>query len=132
MANNDRLLLLLSLIITIITTSPSFLEPDLSYAQTLGNIKNLSTDATDAHDPQVLVSESNIYVIWIDFVTGNDDIYFKRSTDGGASFDDTINLSNDTGDSTNPDIASTNDGSTYIVWRDSSEGRSKVFFRVIS
>ena len=131
MANNDRLLLLLSLIITIITTSPSFLEPDLSYAQTLGNIKNLSTDATDAHDPQVLVSGSNIYTIWVDFVTGNDDIYFKRSTDGGASFGNTTNLSNDTGDSTNPEIASTNDG-TYIVWRDSSEGRSKVFFRVIS
>jgi hypothetical protein len=183
MANNDRLLLLLSLNITIITTSSSFLEPDLSYAQTLGNIKNLSTDATDAHDPQVLVSESNIYVIWIDFVTGNDDIYFKRSTNGGASFDDTINLSNnpgdsynfqvslsgdyvyvvwqdetlgvngtddiyfkrstnggasfddtinlsnDTGDSTNPDIASTNDGGTYVVWRDDTAGTEQILFQ---
>jgi hypothetical protein len=189
MANSNRLLLLLtmlSLAITIITPSSfSFSEPDLSYAQSLGNIKDLSTDATDAHDPQVLVCGSNIYAIWVDFVTGNDDIYFKRSidrgasfgdtinlsnnpgdsynfkvslsgdymyivwqdetlsingtddvffkrsTDGGASFGDTINLSNNPGDSTDPDITSANDGSAYIVWTDNYKGRSKVFFRVL-
>jgi len=108
------------------------LELDLSYAQTLGNIKSLSTDTTDAHDPQVLVSGSNVYVIWIDFVTGNDGIYFKRSTDGGASFGNIINLSNDIGYSTDPDIASSNNGSAYIVWTDNFMGKSKVFFRVIS
>src|ERR671922_178591 len=118
MANNDRLLLLLSLIITIITTSPSFLELNLSYAQTLGNIKNLSTDATDAHDPQVLVSGSNIYTIWVDFVTGNDDIYFKRSTDGGASFGDIINLSsNPNSRSSLPTIALL-DNNVYTIWSD--------------
>jgi hypothetical protein len=187
MANSNRLLLLLtmlSLAITIITASSfSFSEPDLSYAQSLGNIKDLSTDATDAHDPQVLVCGSNIYAIWVDFVTGNDDIYFKRSidrgasfgdtinlsnnpgdsynfkvslsgdymyivwqdetlsvngtddvffkrsTDGGASFGDTINLSNDTGDSTDPDIASSNDGGTYVVWRDDTAGTEQILFQ---
>ena len=180
MANNDRLLLPLSLMIT---ASSFFLEPDLLYAQTLGNIKNLSTDATDAHDPQVLVSGSDVYTIWVDFVTGNDDIYFKRSTDsgasfggtinlsnnpgdsynfqvsssgayiyivwqdetlgingtddiffkrstdGGATFGDIINLSNDTGDSTDPDIASANDGGTYVVWRDYTAGTEQILFQ---
>jgi hypothetical protein len=174
---------MLVLAITIITASSSFLELDLSYAQTLGNIKNLSTDATDAHDPQVLVSGSNIYAIWVDFVTGNDDIYFKRSIDrgasfrdtinlsnnpgdsynfqvslsgdyifivwqdeslgvngtddiffkrsidGGASFSNTINLSNNTGDSTDPDITSANDGGTYIVWRDDTAGTEQILFQ---
>jgi hypothetical protein len=58
--------------------------------------------------------------------------YILRSVDGGASFGNMINLSNNIGYSTDPEIASANDGSTYIVWRDNSEGRSKVFFRVIS
>ncbi|HKG88810.1 MAG TPA: hypothetical protein VKA95_10820 [Nitrososphaeraceae archaeon] len=79
MTNSNRLLLLLTMLalaITIITASSSLLEPYLSYAQTLGKIKNLSTDSTDAHDPQVLVSGSNIYAIWVDFVIGNDDRCF--------------------------------------------------------
>jgi hypothetical protein len=59
--NNDKLLLVLALIITIITTSFSLLEPNLSYSQTLGDITNLSANATDAHDPQVFVSGSNVY-----------------------------------------------------------------------
>lgn len=52
---------MLALIITIITTSFSLLEPNLSYSQTLGDITNLSANATDAHDPQVFVSGSNVY-----------------------------------------------------------------------
>lgn len=174
---------MLALIITIITASFSFLEPNLSYPQTLGDITNLSANAIDAHDPQVFVSGSNVYAFWIDFITGNDDMYFKRSIDRGASFSDTINLSNSQGNSTNPefsvnnsssvytvwqnqagnnkthdiflkrsdgasfgniinlsnntgystdpDIASINDGSTYVVWTDNFMGRSKVFFRAI-
>jgi hypothetical protein len=135
MANSNRLLLLLtmlSLAITIITASSfSFSEPDLSYAQSLGNIKDLSTDATDAHDPQVLVCGSNIYAIWVDFVTGNDDIYFKRSIDRGASFGDTINLSNNPGDSYNFKVSLSGDY-MYIVWQDetlSVNGTDDVFFK---
>ena len=37
--------------------------------------------------------------------TGNDDIYFTKSSDGGASFGKIINLSNDPGDSYNPHLA---------------------------
>jgi len=37
--------------------------------------------------------------------TGNDDIYFTKSSDGGASFGKIINLSNDPGDSYNPYLA---------------------------
>ena len=122
--------MIMALAITI-TANISFSELHLSHAQTLGNIKDLSIDATDAHDPRILLSGFNIYVIWVDFVTGNDDIYFKRSTDGGASFGNIINLSNNQEDSTNPDIASANDGRTYVVWTDNIKGKSKVFFSVL-
>jgi hypothetical protein len=162
----------LNLIIATIMGS-SFLELNLSYSQTLGSIKDLSTNATDAHDPQVFVSSgSNIYSIWVDFIMGNDDIYFKRSTDsnnpgdsynfqislsgdyifivwqdetsgvngtddiffrrstdGGASFGSIINLSNDTGDSTDPEITSTNDGGNYVVWRDDTAGTEQILFQ---
>ena len=43
-----------------------------------------------------------------------------------------INLSYNKGDSIRPEIASANDGSAYIVGRDNFEGRSKVFFSVLT
>jgi hypothetical protein len=122
--------MIMALAITI-TANISFSELHLSHAQTLGNIKDLSIDATDAHDPRILLSGFNIYVIWVDFVTGNDDIYFKRSTDGGASFGNTINLSNDLGDSYNFKVSLSGDY-MYIVWQDETlgvNGTADIFFK---
>src|ERR687889_2491893 len=114
---------------TAIIANICFSELHLSHAQTLENIQDLSINATDPHDPSIVLSRSNIYVMWVDFVTGNDDIFFKRSTDGGATFSDTINLSNNTGDSTDPDIASSNDGDIYVVWRDDSAGTEQIVYQ---
>jgi hypothetical protein len=182
-SNKEFLLLMIMTFATAIIANICFSELHLSHAQTLENIQDLSINATDAHDPSIVLSRSNIYVMWVDFVTGNDDIYFKRSTDGGASFgdiinlsndlgdsynfkvslsgdymyivwqdetlgvngtadiffkrstdggatfSDTINLSNNTGDSTDPDIASSNDGDIYVVWRDDSAGTEQIVYQ---
>src|ERR671928_768671 len=68
---------------------------------------------------------------WVDFITGNDDIYFKRSTNGGASFGDTINLSNNLGDSYNFQVSLSGDY-VYIVWQDETlgvNGTDDIYFK---
>ena len=73
----------------------------------------LSNNAGTPVDPQITSqitasgSSINVYVVWDDkTITGNGEILFKRSTDGGASFSNTpINLSNNTGMSVEPKIA---------------------------
>jgi len=130
-SNKELLLLIIMALAITIIANISFSELHLSHAQTLGNIKDLSIDATDAHDPRILLSGFNIYVIWVDFVTGNDDIYFKRSTDGGASFGNIINLSNDLGDSYNFKVSLSGDY-MYIVWQDETlgvNGTADIFFK---
>ena len=49
------------------------------------NLSNVSSPAT-ATTPQVLVNGSNVFSVWRDTTTGAGDIYFERSTDGGATF----------------------------------------------
>jgi len=49
------------------------------------------------------VYSCNLYVLWTDFV--NQDVFFKRSADNGATFATTVNLSMDTHSSANPSIA---------------------------
>ena len=67
--------------------------------------------------PQLAVSGNNVYVVWQedDAITGNQDIFFKKSTDGGDTFTDEINLSKDPGGSGDPQIH-VSGRNLYIVW----------------
>ena len=56
---------------------------------------------------------NNVYVVWSE----DGDVFFKRSTNNGASFGGTINLSNDNHFSHLPQIAVTGNN-VYIVWDD--------------
>ena len=106
------------------TAQPSSLAPPpptIMAAITFGGIKNLSNDTGDSRNPLVEVSGNIVYVVWVDLTTptGNGDIFFKRSTDGGNTFSNTVNLSNDTGDSRIPIIAKSG-SNLYILWTDFS------------
>ena len=52
--------------------------------------------------------------------------YFRRGPDGGNTFRNTVNLSNDVGDSAEPSIAKSG-SNLYIVWQDFSN--HDVFFK---
>lgn len=47
-------------------------------------------------------SGNNIHVVWQDDTTGRSEILYRRSTDNGTTFGDTINLSNNAGTSAFP------------------------------
>src|SRR5213593_4706995 len=81
---------------TIASMTPNlFLQK--AYAFTFSSTKNLSNNVGLSDDPQIARSSSKLYVVWSDGTTGNGDIYFKRSNDGGSTFGSTKNLSNKTG-----------------------------------
>ena len=57
-----------------------------------------------------VVNVSNAYVVWQDTTPGNTDIFFRASQGLG-----TINISNNTGGSFNPQIA-TSGNNVYVTW----------------
>ena len=75
--------------------------------------------------PGVAASGNNVYVVWKGSSQQSQDIWFRRSTDGGASFtggtsfSGTVNLSNSTGFSRLPAIAASGNN-VYVVWQDDS------------
>jgi len=73
----------------------------------------------------------NIYVVWHASLTGNWDIYFARSTDGGVSFGPNVRV-DDTGASTSvqsfASIATDINGNIYVVWYDKRNGNSDIYF----
>ena len=87
-------------------TLPLLLLFQPAHAQLLGNLTNLSNNTGFSFNPQITTFESDVYVVWRDNSSGNDDIYFSASADNGTSFNSIKNLSNNIGRSDNPQIAS--------------------------
>ena len=94
--------------------------------------ENLSNSPGEASDPRIAVSENNVYVVWEDTTseTGNGEIKFTRSSDGGATFASAKNLSNNNGISFDPRIA-VSENNVYVVWEDTTTttagGSSDIF-----
>jgi len=58
-----------------------------------------------------------VYVVWADGTSGNKEVMFARSSDGGTTFGDPQNLSSDPSESFNQEIAALGNH-VYVVWLD--------------
>jgi fructose-specific component phosphotransferase system IIB-like protein len=114
------------------TRSDIMLIRSTSGGANFASAENLSNSPGEASDPRIAVSESNVYVVWEDTTpeTGNGEIKFARSSDGGATFASVKNLSNNNGISFDPRIA-VSESNVYVVWEDTTtttaEGSSDIF-----
>ncbi|HXN51496.1 MAG TPA: PKD domain-containing protein [Candidatus Acidoferrum sp.] len=98
---------------------------------TFSGAKNLSNSLYDSTNPQIRVdTNGGVYVAWQEIVPPafNGDIFLARSSDGGANFFDPANLSNNTGDSSNPWITVDATGGIDLNWLDTTPGRANIFF----
>ena len=96
--------------------------------EALWRTERISANAGDSRSPAVALNGSNIYVVWFDDTTGNFEIYFKRSTDGGATWQSANRLTNNAADSEYPDIA-VSGANIYVVWHDGDYGSRDIYFR---
>jgi hypothetical protein len=76
----------------------------------------------------IAVSGNNVYLTWWDNKTGNNEVFFAASNDGGKTFDKSINLSNAKGGSADSQIAAEGDN-VYVTWWDNKTGDWQVFSR---
>jgi hypothetical protein len=102
----------------------------LDGGKTFGDVIILSNNSGFSDHPQIAVNGTNVYVIWADNTNLNRDIYLISSLDGGKTFGDVINLSNNTADSHNQEISVSGDN-VYVTWLDSQkdlQGNSNMSF----
>jgi Tol biopolymer transport system component len=90
--------------------------------------RRLTNNAGESRRPQISVNGSNIYMVWREETTGNREIYFKRSTDGGITWSANRRLTNNAGESQDPQI-SVNGSNIYVVWDDDSTGYREIYFK---
>ena len=74
---------------------------------------NIDEPLADKKAP-IATSGDNTYIAWWSNRTGNDEVQFRSSTDGGATFADKINLSNST-DADSQDVRIAADGGNVVI-----------------
>jgi hypothetical protein len=82
--------------------------------------RNLSNTPELSNDHQLLAEGSNVYVVWVDYTTtSGGEIYFKKSSNNGETFSNTINLSAGIGQSfqasRDPDMAA-HGSNVAVTW----------------
>ena len=88
----------------------------------------LTNYIADSAYPSVTVSGSVVHVVWVDKRDGNQEIYYKRSADGGASWSADTRLTNNTTDSWYPSV--TVSGSVvHLVWSDERDGNLEIYYK---
>jgi len=97
-----------------------FIKSSNDNGTTFGSSVNLSNNSGFSEHPQIAAYDNNVYAIWADDTSGNREVLFTRSVDNGTRFDKIKNLSNNTSDSFNQEIAVFED-TVYVVWLDQSD-----------
>ena len=90
--------------------------------------KRLTNNAAYYQYPAIAVDGPNIYVVWTDDTPGNEEIYFKKSVDGGVTWTTDKRLTTNTGDSYAPAIA-VGGSNIYVVWTDVTPGNLEIYFK---
>ncbi|MDQ3836559.1 MAG: glycoside hydrolase [Thermoproteota archaeon] len=94
-----------------------FIKSSSDGGTTFGTPINLSNNSGFSEHPQIAAYNNKVYAIWADDSSGNREVLFTRSEDNGNTFDEIDNLSNNTSDSFNQEVAVFGDN-VYVVWLD--------------
>ena len=100
----------------------------LDNGATFSKVINISNTLKNSNRQEISAYNENVYVVWQDTEQNNTNssIMFKSSIDGGNTFNNSIELMNNTDDSF-PKISSY-DNYVYIVWNNENKENSGLFF----
>jgi hypothetical protein len=87
---------------TLVQKAAAFIDPNSNPVKRMG--------------APLATSGNNVYIVWWSNKTGNNEVMFRASTDGGKTFGDKMNLSNTPNtDSSDANIAASGN-KVYITW----------------
>ena len=95
---------------------------------TWGADTRLTNDPAASVDPSISVSGSFVHVVWRDLRDMNNEIYYKRSTDGGVTWGADTRLTNNVAISESPSV--TVSGSiVHLIWDDGIDGNPEIYYK---
>ncbi|MEO8512979.1 MAG: exo-alpha-sialidase [Ignavibacteria bacterium] len=93
-----------------------------------GTDTRISNAAGNSNSPSVTVSGLFVHVVWYDLRDGNWEIYYKRSSDGGASWGPETRLTNNAAFSQLPSVAVSGQV-VSVLWQDERDGNYEIYYK---
>jgi hypothetical protein len=93
-----------------------------------GNSARLTNETANSDAASICANGNAVHIAWCDYRDTNYEIYYKRSTDGGVSWDNDTKLTNDGSVSNNPNIAVMGSG-IHVVWMEYRDGNFEVYYK---
>ena len=103
---------------------------------TWNSVKRISADGVNSNGPLIFVNNSNIHIIWWDQRDGaNGEIYYRRSLDGGITWDNGQGVDIDRRVTFSPsatgNIAFAGSGSNLsVIWSDERNGNFDIYWMI--
>jgi hypothetical protein len=92
--------------------------------------KRITWTSGDSEEPAIAVDSYNhLHLVFYDDRLGNSEIYYKKSTNGGASWLKAKRLTWNSGSSVVPAIAMDSSNAIYVVWSDDSRGNYEIYYK---
>ena len=88
----------------------------------------LTNDPNISTSPSIISSGTAIHVVWQDDRDGNNEIYYKRSTDNGINWIADFRLTNNAGASLAPSV-SVSGLVVHVAWQDDRDGNSEIYYK---
>ena len=117
-----KLLLTITIIICAAASQAQW-QPDVRLTNNPG-----SSNTTDDNARCIAVSGNIVHVVWRDNRDGNYEIYYKRSQNGGLSWDADTRLTNNSYFSTSPSV-SVSGAVVHVVWTDNRDGNDEIYYK---
>jgi hypothetical protein len=84
----------------------------------------------DRSNAPIATSGNNVYITWWLNKTGNDEIMFRASTDGGQTFGEKVNLSNSSGSESHNTFIAAADNVVYVTWWERNQTANELLARI--
>jgi hypothetical protein len=68
-------------------------------------------------------------VVWQDDTPGNNEVFYKKSTNGGMAWSGAKRLTWNSGDSEFPAAATDSNDNIHLVWRYGSIGNGEIYYK---
>jgi len=99
-------------------------------SQTWSPLIRLTWNSGNSFWPSITTNSiNNLHVVWHDLTPGNNEIYYRRSIDGGVNWPPLTRLTWNSGGSHRPSIAADPGSGIHVVWSDTSLGNEEILYK---
>ena len=96
----------------------------------LDDLVQVTTDPGSDYDPSITqTDDGKVWVVWQSYRSGGNGIWYKTSSDGGATWSDASQITTDPDYGYAPAIAQTDDGKIWVTFYSYESGNPDIWYR---